>query len=127
MPETLTTIKTTGYLVDGKFSSEGRSVEIRSPYDQKVVGAVAFAGPKQVEAAIKAAVRSFEVTRKLPAFERQRVLREVVRQIGLRHEEFARSIALESGKPIKTARAEADRAVFTFTVASEEATRIGGE
>ncbi|HLQ52581.1 MAG TPA: aldehyde dehydrogenase family protein, partial [Terriglobales bacterium] len=45
----------------------------------------------------------------------------------LRHEEFARSIALESGKPIKTARAEVDRAVFTFTVASEEAARIGGE
>src|SRR6266849_1286554 len=127
MAETLTTIKTTGYLVDGKFSSEGRLVEIRSPYDQRVVGAVAFAGPKQAEAAIKAAVRSFEITRKLPAFERQRVLREVAQQISLRHEEFARSIALESGKPIKTARAEVDRAVFTFTVASEEATRIGGE
>src|SRR5260370_41852557 len=98
MAETLTTIKTTGYLVDGKFSSEGRPVEIRWPYDQRVVGAVAFAGPKQVEAAILAAVRSFEVTRKLPAFERQRVLREVAQQISLRHEELA----------------------------SEEATRIGG-
>src|SRR6266852_245275 len=127
MPETLTTIKTTGYLVDGKFSSEGRLVEIRSPYDQRVVGAVAFAGPKQAEAAIKAAVRSFEITRKLPAFERQRVLREVAQQISARHEEFARSIALESGKPITTARAEVDRAVFTFTIAAEEATRIGGE
>ena len=107
--------------------TDGQPVEIRSPYDNKVVGIVTFAGATQVEAAIAGAVRCFEVTRKLPAFERQRVLREVARQIGLRHEEFARSIALESGKPIKTARAEVDRAVFTFTVASEEATRIGGE
>jgi glyceraldehyde-3-phosphate dehydrogenase (NADP+) len=36
-------------------------------------------------------------------------------------------MALEAGKPIKTARAEVERAVFTFAVAAEEATRIGGE
>ena len=112
MPETLIASRTTGYLLDGKFMTDGRPVEIRSPYDNKVVGIVTFAGATQVEAAIAGAVRCFEVTRKLPAFERQRVLREAARQIGLRHEEFARSIALESGKPIKTARAEVDRAVY---------------
>jgi glyceraldehyde-3-phosphate dehydrogenase (NADP+) len=36
-------------------------------------------------------------------------------------------MCLEAGKPIKTARVEVDRAVFTFAVAAEEATRIGGE
>ena len=36
-------------------------------------------------------------------------------------------MALEAGKPIKTARAEIDRAVFTFAVAAEESVRIGGE
>ena len=45
MPETLTAIRATGYLLDGKVSTEGRTVEIRSPYDQKVVGAAVFAGP----------------------------------------------------------------------------------
>ena len=126
MPETLTA-KHTAYLLDGRFSTEGHPVEIRSPYDQKVVGIATFAGPEQVEAAIAAAVRSFEVARKLPSYERQRVLREVAQQIKSRREEFARSITLEAGKPIKTARAEVDRAVFTFTIAAEEATRIGGE
>ena len=38
-----------------------------------------------------------------------------------------RTIALEAGKPIKTARAEVDRAVFTFKVAAEETKRIYGE
>ena len=33
----------------------------------------------------------------------------------------------EAGKPIKTSRVEVDRAIFTFAVAAEEATRIGGE
>ena len=36
-----------------------------------------------------------------------------------RKEELARTIALEAGKPIKTARVEADRAAFTFKVAAE--------
>ena len=36
-------------------------------------------------------------------------------------------IALEAGKPIKSARAEVDRAVFTFNVAAEETVRGYGE
>jgi acyl-CoA reductase-like NAD-dependent aldehyde dehydrogenase len=36
-------------------------------------------------------------------------------------------MALEAGKPLKAARPEVDRAVLTFSVAAEEATRIYGE
>jgi acyl-CoA reductase-like NAD-dependent aldehyde dehydrogenase len=77
--------------------------------------------------AIQAAVRAFEVTRKLPSYERQRVLRAVAQGITDRREEFARTIALEAGKPIRTARAEVERATFTFNIAAEESTRIYGE
>ncbi len=44
-----------------------------------------------------------------------------------RTEEFARIIAEEAAKPIKTARVEAKRAVSTFTFASVEARRLAGE
>src|SRR5947208_16818315 len=47
--------------------------------------------------------------------------------ISERREQFARTMALEAGKPVRTARAEVDRAIFTFSVAAEEAARIGGE
>ena len=47
--------------------------------------------------------------------------------IDARRDDFARTIALEAGKPIKTARVEADRAAFTFSVAAEESKRIYGE
>ena len=36
-------------------------------------------------------------------------------------------MAQEAGKPIKAARTEVERAVFTFTIAAEETTRIPGE
>jgi len=115
------------FLLDGQWLSEGEPLEIRSPYDQSVVGTTCRATPAHIEAAVQASVRAFEITRKLPAYERQRVLRAVAQGITARHEEFARTIALEGGKPVRTARAEVDRAIFTFTVASEESTRIYGE
>jgi acyl-CoA reductase-like NAD-dependent aldehyde dehydrogenase len=119
--------QTFAFLLDGQWLSEGEPLEIRSPYDQSVVGTTCRATPAHVEAAVQASVRAFEITRKLPAYERQRVLRAVAQGITARHEEFARTIALEAGKPVRTARAEVDRAIFTFTVASEESTRIYGE
>src|SRR6267154_1209372 len=47
--------------------------------------------------------------------------------MGERKEEFARTLAQEAGKPIRAARIEVERAVFTFNVAAEESTRIYGE
>ena len=116
-----------GFLLDGQWINHGAVAEIHSPYDQSIVGAVAVATRTHAEQSIAAAVRAFEATRRMPAFERQRILREIAQSIAQRHEEFARIICLEAGKPIKTARAEVDRAVFTFTIAAEEAGRIGGE
>ena len=116
-----------GFLLDGQWITDSAVAEIHSPYDQSIVGAVAMATRAHAEQAITTAVRVFETTRRSPAFERQRILREIAESIEQRREEFARSICLEGGKPIKTARAEVDRAVFTFTVAAEEAGRIGGE
>ena len=81
----------------------------------------------QYEEAVEAAVAAFEVTRKLPAYERGRILREISAGIHTRREELGRLIALEAGKPIRDALAEVDRAVLTFRLGAEEAERMTGE
>ena len=124
---TVTPVTTQSFLLDGKWVADGDPVEIRAPYDGSVIGRVIQARHEHVEAAIAAAVKAFGTTRRLPAFERQRVLRRVSQGIAERKEEFARIMAQEAGKPIKAARTEVERAVFTFTVAAEESTRIYGE
>jgi len=122
-----TPVSTQGFLVDGKWMEEGDLVEVRAPYDGGVIAQV-FQGRRQhAEAAIAAAVKAFGTTRRLPAFERQRVLRRVAQNIAERKAEFARTLAQEAGKPIKAARSEVERSIFTFTVAAEESTRIYGE
>jgi len=122
-----TQIRTFAYLVNGEWLSEGTPVEVRAPADQSIIARVVQPERKHVEAAIAASVKAFEVTRKLGAYERQRVLRTVADGIAARREESARTLALEAGKPIKTARVEVDRAILTFSVAAEESTRIYGE
>jgi acyl-CoA reductase-like NAD-dependent aldehyde dehydrogenase len=115
------------FYVDGKWIEEGDVVEIRAPYDQQVIARIHQGRRSHVEAAIAAAVRAFSTTRRLPTFERQRVLRRIGHNISARKEEFSRTLAQEAGKPIKAARTEVDRAIFTFNIAAEESTRIYGE
>ncbi|MGO9127358.1 MAG: aldehyde dehydrogenase family protein [Terriglobales bacterium] len=124
---TATPVATQGFLVDGKWIEEGDPVEIRAPYDRSVIGRVFQGRREHAEAAIAAAVKAFGTTRRLPAFERQRMLRRVAQGLTQRKEELAHTLAQEAGKPIKAARTEVERSIFTFTVAAEESTRIYGE
>ena len=124
---TIAPVATHGFFVDGRWQQEGDIVEIRSPYDGNLVARVAQGRKEHAEAAIAAAVKAFGTTRRLPAFERQRILRQIVAFMIERKEEFARTLAQEAGKPIKAARTEIERSIFTFTVAAEESTRIHGE
>jgi acyl-CoA reductase-like NAD-dependent aldehyde dehydrogenase len=116
-----------GFLLNGQWLAEGEALEVRSPFDRHLVGSTFRPRTSHIETAIQAAVRAFEVTRKLPSHERQRILRFVAQGITERSEDFARTIALEAGKPIRTARAEVERAIFTFSIAAEESTRIYGQ
>jgi acyl-CoA reductase-like NAD-dependent aldehyde dehydrogenase len=119
--------KSYGFFLDGRWLAEGQPVDVLAPHDASVIGTTYLATPAHVEAAIQAAVRAFETTRKLAAHERQHILRAIADAVAQRREEFSRVLALEAAKPIKAARVEVDRAVFTFQVAAEEATRIYGE
>src|ERR1700690_2724216 len=124
---TVTPVATHGFFLDGKWLEEGDIVDVRAPYDGALVAHVHQGRREHAELAIAAAVKAFGTTRRLPAFERQRVLRQIAVGIHDRKDEFARTIALEAGKPIKSARTEVDRAVFTFNIAAEETVRNYGD
>ena len=127
MSQMTVSVSTQGFLVDGKWIEQGELQEIRAPFDGSVIAQVYQGTREHAQAAITAAVKAFGTTRRLPAFERQRVLRRVAQSIAERKEEFARTMAQEAGKPIKASRTEVERAIFTFNVAAEESTRIYGE
>jgi glyceraldehyde-3-phosphate dehydrogenase (NADP+) len=90
-------------------------------------GEAAKGGPEELERAASAAARAFETTRKLSSARRYEILQKVAAGLTRRKEEIARTITLENAKTIRLSRVEVDRAALTFTIASEEAKRIGGE
>ena len=114
-------------LIGGEWKESGTIREILSPFDRSVVGRVHFAETARVDEAIAAAHAAFGKTKKRTSFERSRALEGVSQEIRRRREELAGSIVLQSGKPVKDARVEVDRASGTFEIAAEEAKRIGGE
>jgi acyl-CoA reductase-like NAD-dependent aldehyde dehydrogenase len=124
---TIAPVATHGFFVDGRWIEDGDPVEIRAPFHGAVIARVIQGRREHAEAAIAAAVKAFGTTKRLPAFERQRVLRQISAAMAQRKEEFSRTLAQEAGKPIKAARTEVERSIFTFNVAAEESTRIYGE
>jgi glyceraldehyde-3-phosphate dehydrogenase (NADP+) len=116
-----------GIQIGGARRETGETYEVKSPFDGAPVAVVHRATPDDVEEAIAAAVKAFEVARHLPSWKREEILDAISHGIAARRDELAETIAYEAGKPLKTARVEVDRAVFTFKIAAEESKRIYGE
>jgi len=98
---------------------------VYSPYDGHEVASVPSLGADHVGLAVAAAVDA--VTDPLPLWRRAEILDTAARILHERREDFARTIAIEAAKPIRTARVEAERAVSTFTFAAVEARKLTGE
>ena len=116
-----------GFLLGGQEIFAGDEMEIRSPWDESVVGTVREATRQHAIEAVRMLDASFAVTRRLASYERKEILERVAAKIGSSKEELAKLIVAEAGKPLKAARVEVERAVLTFTTAAEEAVREGGE
>jgi acyl-CoA reductase-like NAD-dependent aldehyde dehydrogenase len=112
-------------LIDGAWVETGEWIDVRSPYSGDVVARVAKGGAGHTRLALDAAERA--LAEPLPAHKRAEILVKVAGLIGRRHEEVARTISEEAGKPIKTARVEASRAMSTYTFAAVEARKLAGE
>src|ERR687888_464667 len=111
--------------VGGEWMETGDWLEVRSPYSGEVVGRVAKAGAAETRRAIDAAERA--MAEPLPAHKRAEILIRVAGYLARRHDEVARTISDEAGKPMKAARVEAKRAMSTYTMSAVEARKLAGE
>jgi acyl-CoA reductase-like NAD-dependent aldehyde dehydrogenase len=112
-------------LIAGEWVDTGEWQEVRSPYSGEVVGRIAKAGAEDTRRAIDAAEAAMREP--LPAHKRAEILVRVAGALGRRHEEVARLISDEAGKPMKAAKIEASRAMSTYTFSAVEARKLAGE
>ena len=113
-------------LIAGERVETGEWSEVKSPYDGTVVGRVAKADSAVVDRAISAAGDAFAAA-EFPQHERAALLERASQLVADREDELAVAIAAEAGKPLKTARVEAQRCVATLAYSAIEARTLAGE
>jgi len=120
---------TVDLFIDGKWTPAkgGGAIELIDPATEEAIGKAAQADRADVEAAIAAAVKGFEVWRNTPPWERSRIIRKAAQLLAERAENIARQLTIEVGKPIVQSRAEVQMGIDTLEWFADEARRIFGQ
>ncbi|MCP4900466.1 MAG: aldehyde dehydrogenase family protein, partial [bacterium] len=113
--------------LNGEWVDREKTIDVRDPFNDELIDTVPSASKEDVEVALTAAERGFEVARRMTVFDRAQVLYRTAHIVEEQQEEFAKIIAREGSKTIREARKEASRCVNTLIVSAEESKRLTGE
>jgi len=117
----------TGFLMCGKEWTDGEQLDVRSPWDQGLVGRVTLATRNDARQAVTHAVASLRRTRALPRWKRSEILHAIAAALRAQSTRFEQLIVAEAGKPIRQARVEVERSARLFDLAAHESMRFGDE
>lgn len=107
-------------------AADGRTEEVRSPFDGRIVDTVPVATVKDALAALDRAETGARIQRSTPAHARVDVLLRAAALADERAEDIAQTISAESGKPITEARGEASRSGNIIRLAAYEGSQLYG-
>ncbi len=113
--------------VGGQFLATEQPLPIHACYSDELVATTYWCGKELLEKAIVAAEQTAVELRRMSVHQRSSVLTHISERIIFHRERLAQILCLESGKPIRYALAEIDRAAQTFLVAAEECKRLPHE
>ncbi len=111
----------------GQFITSGNELPVTNPYTGEAFAQTWKADKQILENAIAAAETIREEMANLPTYEKYNALAYLSKMMKRNRQELAELLAMESGKPIRYALGEIDRASQTFLTAAEEAKRLPGE
>lgn len=117
-----------GLFIDGTWApaSGGRTLDVRNPATDEIIGSVAMASEADLDRALAAAERGFKAWRKVSAFERGKVIREAARLMRERAGRIAGLLSLEQGKPLAEAMTEVQVSADLLDWFAEEGRRTYG-
>lgn len=113
--------------MNGKWEDAANVYNLTSPSTGEMIAEIAKASIADVERAIESAHDAFQSFKKTSAYERAEILYKVVDLLKARKVEMAEILALEAGKPLKSANAEVERTIATYLFAAEGAKQPDGE
>ena len=111
--------------IDGEPVEGDAVLEVRCPWDGHLVGSVPALTTAHVDQAVGVALDRHRSPR-LPAHRRAEILERAAAMVEAGAEGFARLIAAEAAKPLRTARVEVARAVETLRFSAGVARTLSG-
>ncbi len=94
--------------IDGTWraASDGRAIPVFDPATAGRIGTVAHASRDDLDAALAAAERGFQIWRRTSAYDRAKLMRKAAEILRARAEDVATLMVRENGKPLAQARLE---------------------
>ena len=120
-------MKTYDIYVGGSFLKTSEKIKVFNPHSGDLIAETFLAGKEELEQSINKALEIQKEMANLPSYKRYAILMQIAAGIIEDRERLAGILATESGKPLKYALGEIDRATQTFVVAAEECKRLPGE
>jgi len=93
-------------LIDGKWcdAASGKTLPVVNPATGETIGAFAHAEKADLDRALEAANKGFQVWRKTGAFARYQVMRKAAELLRARADAIAPLMTMEQGKPLAVAK-----------------------
>jgi lactaldehyde dehydrogenase len=114
-------------LINGKLIEKPEKIEIRNPFNNKVIDTVPQGNHEDVQNALIAANRAKKSLNDLSSREISESLYEIHEELSKNSKSLAKLITLDCGKPIKDSIEEVNRSIQTILLSAEESKRIYGE
>ncbi len=121
------TMKTYDIYVAGSFLKTSEIIKVYNPHSGDLIAETFLAGKDELDKSISKALEVQGEMANLPSYKRYGILMEIAAGIIEDRDRLAHILAIESGKPLRYALGEIDRATQTFIVAAEECKRLPGE
>ena len=114
--------------IDGAWcaAASGRTLAFMNPATGKQIGTLAHAEKPDLDRALEAARKGFDVWRRISAFERSKIMRKAANLMRDRVDMIATLMTMEQGKTLAEAKAEILHGCDTIDWFAEEARRTYG-
>ncbi len=111
----------------GEFVTTQQELQVKNPHDGYTIARTWQADVALLDKCIQAAQKVQLTLREMPSWKKFTILRKISDAIIANRHHLATVLCRESGKPMRYALAEIDRAAQTFLVAAEESKRLPKE
>ena len=122
------TYPNTQLFINGQWqdAAEGKSLAVFNPATGKEIGRVAHATTPDLDRALAAAQKGFEVWRDMPPIERNKIMRKAAGLMRERAADIGALLTQEQGKPLAEAKGEAMAAADIIEWFADEGLRVYG-